>query len=255
MADQRQFPPKVYTQLDVLSNWLYAKPLTQGGKRPNLKITINGNVPRISCRPNHPDYNANNGRIDFKTDLYTFSAILSSLRRLAEGKMTETSYRFTFRDNFVAGKKLSDRITLSYVEIGRTKDGRVYMACCSTKEGAPKVPFIFGPAPMNHELLGPGGQPLEERVVSEAYAIAFVEAMLPLVMQLLTTLMDPEARNVAKAPGAPGQGGGNRQGGGYGGQRNGGGGGNYRGNGGGNYGGQQNTAPAATSDFDDFEDF
>lgn len=263
MAEQRPFK-KEYNQPDVMSNWLYAKPVEQGGKRPNLRAKVIKNVPRFTVKTNVQG-DTNNGNIDFQMDYPTFCAILNTIVDIADGTETNT-VRFEYIDDFVAGKKLSERVVLTTVEIGRTKDGEVYFAVLSSQQGRPRIQFIFGPSKF-HSVTYKNAE-IPQAKISEAYAKGFAKMYLEMIAPLLIQHFDEEGRNVARAPqdqkGNGGYGGGN----GGGGYRSNQGGGNYRSNnqqGGGGYnrGNQGGGAPGNPSannqdDFagaDDFSDF
>lgn len=216
MADQQR-PPIKPTPLDVMSTWLFADPVAGGTKRPNFRLKVIGNVPRIVVKTNVPD-DKNNGRIDFNTDVATFSAIMGTLARIARGE-TDQSYTFDYEDDFVAGKKLDRKIVLSSVKIGRDRDsGRIYIAVLSSNR--PKIQFFFGPSQYHNVRRGDGSEvPAGE--ISSMYALAFVEGYKPIIDNLLVSEFNPDAKNVAKMPtGMGGQGGG---GGGYNKQQGGGG--------------------------------
>lgn len=231
MSDQR--PQPQLTPLDVMSTWLFADPVAGGTKRPNLKVRVVGNVPRIVVKTNVPD-DRNNGRIDFQTDTATFASFLYKLEQLAEGK-TDQSFSFEYIDDFVAGKKLDKPMTLSTLKIGKDRDsGKLFMAVLG--HNRPKIQFFFGPSKF-HALKYGDGSPVPEGEVSAAYAMGFVRSMGPIVQHLLVSNFNEDARNVAKPPQMQNRGGGG--GGNYGGGNRGGGGGNYGGgnSGGGNSGG------------------
>ncbi len=230
-------PPIAPNPLDVMSTWMYADPVAGSNKRPNFRVKVFGNVPRLTVKTNVQD-DKNNGKIDFNTDLATFAVILHKLREIAEGR-DEKSYAFEYVDDFVAGKKLDKPVTLATVKIGKDRDsGKVYIAVLGYNR--PKIQFFFGPSKY-HAMKHGDGSEVSEAEVSAAYAVGFVKSIGPLVQQLLVTEFNPDAKNVAKAP-VPGQGGG----GGY--NRNGGGGYN-RNNGGGN------SAPRVDDKVDDFDEW
>lgn len=227
MSDQRpQLPPMKPTALEVMSTWMYAEPVAGAQRRPNFRVRVMGNVPRLQVRTNVPD-DKNNGRIDYNLDLPTFGVIMSKLKAIAEG--AEESYTSEYVDDFVAGKKLDKPMVISSVKIGRDRDtGKVFIAVIGYQR--PKIQFFFGPSKF-HTLKKGDGSELSEADVSSAYAVGFVNMYSKLVAELLVSEFNPDGKNVAKAPTAPGGGG---QGGGY--QQN-------RGGGGQGGGYQQNRAP------------
>lgn len=256
MAEQRPFK-KEYNQPDVMSNWLYAKPAEQGGKRPNLRAKVVKNVPRFTVKTNVQG-DTNNGAIDFQMDYPTFCTILSTIMDIADGKEKET-VRFEYIDDFVAGKKLSERVTLTTLEVGRTKDGEVYIAILSTQQGRPRIQFIFGPS--RYHAVTYKNTEISQAKISEAYAKGFAKMYMEMIAPLLIQHFDEEGRNVARAP--QDQKGGGGYGGNSGGYRSNQGGGNYRSNnqqGNYNRGGNAPGNPSANNvdDFanaDDFSDF
>lgn len=231
-------PPIQPNPLDVMSTWLFAEPVAGATRRPNLRVRVVGNVPRIVVKTNVPE-DKNNGLITFNTDLPTFAALFGKLQAIAEGR-DDGSYTFEYNDDFVAGKKLDKRVTISSVKIGKDREtGKVYIAVLGYNR--PKIQFFFGPS-QYHALKRGDGSEIPEAEVSAVYAEGFVRAYLPLVTQLLVSEFNPDGRNVAKAP-VPGQGGGGNQG-------------NYQrrgGGGGGNYGGGGNRSNNSFDD--DIEDF
>lgn len=247
MSNQPQRAPLDPTILDVMSNWLYADPVPGNQRRPNLRVKAIGNVPRIQVKTN-VENDKNHGRIDFNTDLATFAAMLAKLTAMADGSDTSDGYNFDYKDNFLAGKKLDNEIVISTCQIGRDQaTGRLYIAILSGDKSRPRIQFFFGPSKF-HDIRRRDGSPLTPKDLSEAYAIGFSKPMASLVEKLLVSTFNPDARNVAKAPGMQ-QGGGQQ--GGY----------NQNQGGGQQSGGYNNNRPAQSSaavsdsaivDFDEF---
>lgn len=180
----------------VMSTWLHAEPVEGSQKRPNLRFNVIGNVPRISVRtnvPNDPQY----GRIDFKTDLATFAAAMHYANQLATGADVPQERRFTYEDDFLAGKKLDKPMVLSTLMIGReAESGRIYIAIISSQQQRPRIRFFFGPSKYHNILNGDGTQ-ITPKEMSEAYAIGFLKPAEQLVYQLLVKDFDENAKNVA----------------------------------------------------------
>lgn len=249
MSNQPNRAPIDPNILDVMSNWLFADPVPGNQKRPNLRVKVLGNVPRITVKTN-VENDKNHGKIDFQTDLATFAAMLAKLTAMADGSDTSDGYNFDYKDNFLAGKRLDNEIVISTAQIGRDQaTGRLYLAILSGDKSRPRIQFFFGPSKF-HDIRRRDGSPLTPKELSEAYAIGFSKPMANMVYQLLNSAFNPDARNVAKAPtpgggfnqgggGGYNQGGGNR-GGGYNKQQNSGGGSN------------QGFSDAAVMDFDEF---
>lgn len=238
MAEQNNRPPITPNALDVMSTWMFAPPVHEGSKRPNLRVKVVGNVPRIVVKTN-VDGDKNNGRIDFNTDTPTFSAMLSALSRLIRGEIDKAD--FDYIDDFVAGKKLDKKMTLATLKIGRTKeDGRIFMAVIGYER--PKIQFVFGPSQYHNVKVN--GEELSPKEISEYYAESFIRWAGELVMNLLVSEFNPDGKNVAKAPNMQNQG----QGGNGGGYNNRGGGGGYNNNR--NSGGGGNAEVEAFDDFD-----
>lgn len=180
----------------VMSTWMYADPVEGATKRPNLRFDVIRNVPRITVRTNVPN-DLNYGRIEFNTDLATFAAAMAYGQRLARGEDVPQEQRYVYQDDFVAGKRLDNVMTLSTLIIGREKDsGRIYIAVISSQQQRPRIRFFFGPSKY-HNILNGDGSPLSPKDLSESYALGFLESAYSLVKTLLVTGFDPEARNVA----------------------------------------------------------
>lgn len=245
--EQQQRPPSPLTIFDVMSNWLFADPVQGAHKRPNIKIKPMGNVPRVIVKTN-VEGDRNNGRIDFNTDLATFTAAMFTLKQLAEGTAKQDCYNWDYTDDFVAGKKLDKPMLLSTLQVARDKDtGRLYIAVIAHQR--PRIQFFFGPSKF-HGCRLRDGSPLPMDELSNAYAIGFLEPACAMLFNLLSgSAFDENAKNVAKPPAMQGGGGGggNSYGGGQ--QRQQGGGGGYQG------GGQQRQQQAPAPTFDDIPDF
>lgn len=242
MSDNRK--PIKLTVFDVMSNWIFASPVQGGTKRPNLRIKILGNVPRITVKTN-VDGDKQFGKIDFQTDLPTFAAAMYKLKEMAEGRDTSDGYNFDYEDDFLAGKKLDNKIIISTLQIGRdANSGKLYIAVLSGDKSRPRIQFFFGPSKY-HNIRRRDGSAITEKEMSEAYAIGFLKPACDLVYQYLIENFDEDAKNVPKMQGAPG---------GYGGGNN-----NNRGGGNYNSGGYNNQsrtpAPAADGFDDDVPDF
>lgn len=208
--NQRQFNTPVLNPLSVMSTWLMAEPVEGATRRPSLRVGVYGNVPRITVRTNAPNDTTNYGRIDFRTDLATFTAAISYGQKLANGEDVEQERRFVYQDDFLAGKKLDRVMTLSTLVIGREEStGRIYMAVLSSQQQRPRIRFFFGPSKF-HNILKADGTPLSPKEISEAYAEGFLRSAYDIVKQLLVTEFDENARNVANPNNF--QGGGNNQG-------------------------------------------
>lgn len=211
MSENRK--PIKQTVLDVMSMWLYADPVQPDFKRPNFRVKLLGNVPRVTVKTNVPN-DKDNGMINFQTDLDTFVVMLSVIKRMADGKL-DKGMTATYEDDFVAGRKLENSVVISKLMVDKDEKGRIYIAVISNNR--PKIRFFFGPSKF-HNLLHNDGTPVSEAEVSAAYAHAFATRTADLVGNLLSgEKFDPEARNVPKMPGqqgGQGGGGGNWQGGG-----------------------------------------
>ncbi len=238
---QRKMPePDIFS---VFSNWLYAKPVNEGEKRPSLTLKALGNVPRISVKTNvKSDVGSHNGRIDFKTDLASFTVAMNHLERMANGLETE-GWNVDYEDDFVAGKKMEKKMKLAVCRLDRDPETReLYISIRAYNR--PEINFNFGPSKY-HALRKTNGQDLSREEISNAYARAFACDVRDLMKQLLLKKFDKDAKNVAGGGGfTPNQGGGN-----FGGN---GGGNSY--NKGGNQGGGYNKPKNDFDSFDDFED-
>lgn len=221
MSNQPQRPPIKPTPLDVMSTWMYAEPVAGSQRRPNLRMKVIGNVPRMVVKTNVQD-DKNNGRIDMNLDTATFSVMLYQLDQLASGK-TDRVPDLQYNDDFVAGKKMDKQLTLGTIKMGKASDGRIYIGIHA--HDRPKVQFFFGPSKY-HAMVWGDGSPVDPGAISAAYAMGWKNSMDQLVHGLLVSEFNVDAKNVAKPPSMQqgGQGGG--QGGGFGGgngNRNGGG--------------------------------
>jgi hypothetical protein len=240
---------KTLSQTDVMSNWLYAEPVEPGAKRPSFRFRVRGNVPNLIVKTGIQN-DKNFGTIEFRTDLPNFATILHCLETLITNP-EQGDYNFTYEDDYVAGKKLDNKMVLCTCRIGRDRESqRIYLSLLSSDRSRPKIQFFFGPAARFHNLTHGDGSPLAPKALSEAYTGGFIKSMSWIVAPLLHSLFDPDGKNVAKAMAPGGGGGGGQQ------QRgNGGGGNNYqqRGNGGGQ---QQSGGGNSGGDaFDDFGNF
>lgn len=245
MSNQPQRAPLDPNILDVMSNWLFTDPVPGAAKRPNLRIKVLGNVPRITVKTN-VEGDKNNGKIDFQTDLATFSAFIAKALAMADGRDTSDGYNFDYKDDYIAGKKLDNEIIVSTLQLGRdSQTGRMYMAVLSGDKSRPRIQFWFGPSKY-HDIRRRDGSPLSAKELSEAFAIGFLQPASRLVEHLLITSFNPDAKNVAKTM-SPGQGG-------QGGYNNNRGGNNY-GGGNRNYGNQQSSNAPSASEAVDFDDF
>lgn len=194
MTQQQQGP--ALNPWSVMSTWIHADPVEGATKRPNLRVSVLGNVPRITVRTNLPN-DLNYGRIDFKTDLATFTAAMAYGQRLADGEDVPQERRFVYQDNFVAGKRLDKPMVISTLVIGReSESGRIYIAVLSSQQQRPRIRFFFGPSQF-HNILNGDGTPLSPKDMSEAYAAGFLRAAYDLTLHLLVTEFDPNGRNVA----------------------------------------------------------
>lgn len=209
MSQQNQQNSIQLNAFSVMSTWLHAEPVEGSTKRPNLRFNVIGNVPRISVRtnvPNDPQY----GRIDFKTDLATFAAAMHYAKQLASGADVPQERRFTYEDDFLAGKKLDRPMVLSTLMIGReAESGRIYIGVISSQQQRPRIRFFFGPSKY-HSILNGDGTPITPKEMSEAYAMGFLVPAEQLTYQLLIKDFDENAKNVANpANFTQGNGGGN----------------------------------------------
>lgn len=220
MNDQRK--PIQLGIFDVMSNWLYAQPVQGSTRRPNLRIKVMGNVPRITVKTN-VDNDKNYGKIDFQTDMQTFAVFVHKLNAMAEGTDQSEGYMFDYVDDFLNGKKLDAPIVISTLRVGRDKEtGRIYIAILSGDKSRPRIQFFFGPSKY-HNIRNADGSALSAKEMSESYAIGFIKPASELVYTYLVKNFDEDAKNVPKPQGAPGgnQGGGGnynrggQQGGGY----------------------------------------
>jgi len=199
MSEQPQRPPIIPNALDVMSTWMYAEPTSSGQKRPNFRVKVIGNVPRLVVKTNVPD-DKNNGRIDYNMDLPTFGVIMAKIREIAQGK--DGSFTSEYVDDFIAGKKLDKPVVIASVKIGRDNaSGKIYIAVLGYQR--PKIQFFFGPSKF-HTLKQGDGSELTEAEISSAYAMGFVDMYSKVVAELLISEFNPEGKNVAKAPTGPG---------------------------------------------------
>lgn len=215
-------PAPTLNVFSVMSNWMFADPVDGAQKRPNMRVGVFGNVPRITVKTNVPN-DINHGKIDFNMDLATFAVGMAYLQDLVEGKDVPQEQKFEYQDDFVAGKKLDKIITLSTWVIGKATDGRIYMAVISSQAQRPRIRFFFGPTKYHNIKNGDGSQVGTDKI-SAAYARGFARSSEQLVYILLGgPSFDPNAKNVANPANMQGgQGGGQgnfQQRGGNGGQR------------------------------------
>lgn len=243
---QGNIPQVTLNAFSVMSTWLYAQPVQGSNKRPSIRFNVRGNVPTVVVKTG-VDGDENHGKIDFRTDLATFSAAIHYAKQLVNNVPDVPQKRiFVYQDDFLAGKKMDKVIPLSKWEIGRAQDGRVYMTVLSTKSSRPRIPFFFGPSKY-HTILNGDGSEITPKEMSEAYAIGFLVPAEAVVYNLMVSQFDENAKNVANPAnfGGGNGGGGQRQGGNnYGGQRQGGNN-NYSG------GGNQQSTPMSDEGFGD----
>lgn len=229
MAEQQRAPYKP-NFLDVMSTWMFGEPAEGATKRPQFRVKVMGNVPRLMVKTQVPN-DKNNGRIDFNLDLPTFSGILYAIKEIVEGKRNKAEFQYI--DDFVGGKKLDQKVVVSRLLLGRDDDGRIYVAIIGHER--PKIRFYFGPS-IYHNAMLDGEQ--DVKVLSEIYAMGFVGWAGPVVKQMLVEGFDEDAKNVAKMP--------TQQGGGQGGNNSGGGGYNQ---------GNNNAGGGGAPNLDNFDDF
>lgn len=208
---QQQSNAPILNIFSVMSNWLHAEPVEGAQKRPNIRFQVLGNVPRIVVRTNLPN-DINYGRIEFKTDLATFTAAMSYAQKLASNAPdVPQERRFVYQDDFLAGKKLDKTMVISQLVIGRdAQTGRMYMAIISSQQQRPRIRFYFGPSKF-HNILNEEGQPITPKEMSDMYAIGFLKPAYELTIQLLIQDFDPNARNVANPANFAGAGGGQQR--------------------------------------------
>lgn len=240
MSNQPNRAPLDPNIFDVMSNWLFADPVPGSSKRPNLRIKVLGNVPRITVKTN-VENDKNYGKIDFQTDLATFATAFAKIEAMATGTDTSEGYNFDYKDDFLNGKKLDNQIIISTLQVGREREtGRLYIAVLSGDKSRPRIQFFFGPSKY-HDIRHRDGSALTPKELSDAFALGFAKPMARMVEQMLIAAFNPDAKNVAKAMGPAGQGGGGQRSGGY--------------QGGGNQGSYNNNRPAASAPADDVIDF
>jgi hypothetical protein len=192
--------------LDVMSNWLFTDPVPGASKRPNFRVKVMGNVPRISVKTN-VENDKQFGKIDFQTDLATWGTIIALALDMAEGRDDSEGYNWDYKDDFLAGKKLDREMILSTLQIGRDREsGRIYISVLSSDKSRPRIQFWFGPTKY-HDIRHRDGSPLSPKKLSESFARGFLKPISELVTHLLIQTFNPDAKNVAKAM-APGGGGG-----------------------------------------------
>ena len=216
MSQQQPNAP-VVNPFNVMNTWLHAKPCEGSQKRPTLRFGLFKNQPRVTVRTNVPG-DKDHGKIEFNTDLATFACFIKFAMDLIEGKTEDTERVFVYRNNFVAGKKRDNFIELSKLHVGRAQDGRIYIAVLSTQPDRPKIKFFFGPSHF-HDIRKADGSQLSPKEMSDAYAYGFLDPAYKLVMHLLVTEFDPDAKGVSN-PANFNQGNGNSGGYNNGGQRN-----------------------------------
>jgi hypothetical protein len=256
---QNNIPAPTLNAFAVMSNWLFAAPVSGGSKRPSFRFQVIGNVPRMVVKTG-VEGDMNHGKIDFRCDLPTFGAMVHYVRQLLDGKDVPAERIFTYEDDFVAGKKLDKPMVLAKLMVGReAESGRIYIAIISTQPNRPRIRFFFGPAKY-HNITNADGSTISPKEMSEAYAYGFVVPAEAVVYNLMVSQFDPNAKNVANPANFAGGGGGGQGGGGFNRGGQGGGGNNF--NRGGNGGGGGNSygggAPAKTNfeaTFEDIPDF
>lgn len=199
MSQQQRQPANapILNIFSVMSNWLHAEPVEGAQKRPNIRFQVLGNVPRIVVRTNLPN-DINYGRIEFKTDLATFTAAMHYAQKLADNAPdVPQERRFVYQDDFLAGKRLDKTMVISQLVIGRdAQTSRLYMAIVSSQQQRPRIRFYFGPSKY-HDILNEEGQSITPKEMSEMYAIGFLKPAYDLTTQLLMQDFDPNGRNVA----------------------------------------------------------
>jgi hypothetical protein len=204
-------------------------PPQQGGQKPaNLSVGVYKNNPRIVVRtnvPNDKDY----GKITAALDSFAFFTLMHVVERVANGP-NDTKEILNNQSTFVAGKKFDTPIVVSKIQVGKDKEGVVFIAV--TAKDRPMIKFEFCQDEW-HYLTHGDGTPWTKAEYSQIRALGWRDALKELVpFILISDYVEPEQRNNnGNGGGNNGGGGGNR-----GGNNNGGGWNNNRNNGGGNAG-------------------
>lgn len=219
MAENRfQPPPRKKNFVDFARLARSADKLPNADQRPRLVYTVKKQDVYMDVYTGLPN-DKNNGRIGVKLDVENFMMYIGLINKVAEGE-PGVSYEMKIKDFVWKNRVRSEEPKLqATIVIGKTKEGKCYVALLSYDSERPKIRFFFEPFYL-HELTQNGGSPdvaLVSALVARAHAAALAQ-VVPLV--LVTEFEEPPPKE------------GNRGGGGgYQGNRGGGGGGGYGGGG------------------------
>lgn len=232
-----QAPKRIPGALDDSKLRLSAEAVNGSRRKPNLRVNLWENNPRIEVRTG-VENDKNYGLISAALDLPVFFQVLDLIREACEQtqkwhvKITNQKFKF------IRGQRSEEPLDDTYIVIGRTEQGVIYISILAYDKDRPRIKFDFLPSNF-HKFTNADGTPYDQGKLSQSHAKAWASVMSELIPHFFATnyeYIDYQARKQQRAGGGGG-GGFNRggQGGGGGGYNRGGqgGGGGYQQRGGG----------------------
>lgn len=227
-----QRPPEPKNTLSHGKLNLTAPAPSDPSKKSTLKWEFRTNNPRLVVWTNEPGDDGRDkdyGKIIAALDLPIFNMFLELLSTVTAGPRDYKDKIENKNYIFPGGKRSETPVVVSELWVGKDKDGKVWI--CVSKQGRPRIKFVFGDDMSFHTFMHGDGTPYSAEETSTMCARAYIN--------MLTHLMNAMAIAHYKEPEPkPQQGGG----GGYGNNNN-------RGNGGG--GGYNRNAPPTPPDDDE----
>lgn len=220
MAENRfQAPPRKKNYVDFARLARSADKLPNADQRPRLVYTVKKQDVCLDVYTGLPN-DKNNGRIGVKLDVENFMLYIGLINKVAEGD-AGVSYEMKIKDFVWKNRVRSEEPKLqATIVVGKTKEGKCYVALLSYDTERPKIRFFFEPFYL-HELTQNGKEP-DAAYVSALVARAHAAGLAQVVpMVLVTEFEEPPPKEGNRGGGGGGyqgnRGGGGQGGGGYGG--------------------------------------
>ncbi len=180
---------------DVSKITLWADSTDDEKKAARLLLSFRDGNPRFVA---YTGVTGPSGIINFPCDYPTMAAAMSLLKEAASSSITGVSYSIeSLTASYVDNKPTKEKVLVSTLNIGRDKDGIVFLALIT--EGKPKIMFQIKPSNY-HVFRDSTKSPMPVDKISSTLAIGIADLVLNTISDVMTSYTREEYDGSGKPP-------------------------------------------------------
>lgn len=180
---------------DVSKITLWSDSSSEEGKPARLTLSFRDGNPRFVA---YTGVTGPTGVINFPSDYPTMASCMNLLKRVANSNETGIQYAIeSLTTSYVNDKPTKDKVVVSTLNIGRDKDGVVFMALVS--EGKPKIMFQIKPS-MFHVFRNSNKEQIPVSEISSTLATSIADMVLNAISDVMISYTKEEYDGSGKPP-------------------------------------------------------